>query len=324
MLIFRGGNWPEHKNWAVATGALTVAAIVWYAYEGVKTGAWPGGSSPPGLVFAVVGGLIIVFEMLLWARKKKRVWRVGRAKYWMKAHIWLGFLVLPLFLMHSGFRLTSGPLSSVLMVLFLAVIVSGVWGLALQQSLPKMMLDSVPGETIHSQISRILGLMLEEARRMVNVTCGREELVVVGAAVSEAEIERKAFRVVGAIRDTGSISGMTVNTQAPATFVPGSETLAEFFDDYVAPYLSAKRGGGLPLGSQRRAAQKFLDLRSRLDPATTGVVDTLSEFCEQRRQFDTQARIHGWLHGWLCVHLPLSVAMFVLMIVHTFVALYNI
>ena len=58
--------------------------------------------------------------------------------------------------------------------------------------------------------------------------------------------------------------------------------------------------------------------------ATSGVVDTLTEFCEQRRQFDTQSRIHAWLHAWLCVHLPLSVGMFVLMLVHTVVALYYI
>jgi hypothetical protein len=319
MLIYRGGNWAEHRPWFLATLAATLAAIAWYVAEWLKTGTLPGGGSPPGITFAIVGGLIIVFEMLLWARKKLRVWRIGRTKLWMKAHIWLGFLVFPLFVLHSGFRWTSGPLSSVLMFSFLGVIVSGIWGLALQQSLPKVMLDNVPAETIHSQIDRILGQMLAEARRLVDVTCGREEIVTVGP--TEVESQRKSFMVVGAVRETGSLQGKFLNTQAPAVFVPGSELLATFFDETVAPYLSAKNGRGLPLGSQRRASQIFRDVRARLDPATYVVVDTLADVCEQRRQFDTQARIHSWLHGWLCVHLPLSVAMFALMIVHMYYAL---
>ena len=111
MLIFRGGNWPEHRPWFLATAMIAVGAALWYVEEGVRTGAWPGGGSLPGFVFGVAGGLIIVFEMLLWARKKFRAVRIGRAKLWMKAHIWLGLLSLPLLVLHSGFAWWNGPLS---------------------------------------------------------------------------------------------------------------------------------------------------------------------------------------------------------------------
>jgi hypothetical protein len=36
---------------------------------------------------------------------------------------------------------------------------------------------------------------------------------------------------------------------------------------------------------------------------------------------DDQARIHFWLHNWLWIHLPLSIALIVLMFVHVFFAL---
>ena len=43
--------------------------------------------------------------------------------------------------------------------------------------------------------------------------------------------------------------------------------------------------------------------------------------CEERRQWDRQARLHFWLHNWLWVHFPLSVALVVLMFVHIWAAL---
>ena len=88
-----------------------------------------------------------------------------------------------------------------------------------------------------------------------------------------------------------------------------------------SPISSARSGRGSALGSERRSAQIFRDLKNRLDPAAHGVVDALAETCDQRRQFDRQALIHGWLHAWLLVHLPLSVGMFVLMLIHTYYAL---
>ena len=65
----------------------------------------------------------------------------------------------------------------------------------------------------------------------------------------------------------------------------------------------------------------FRELRSFVDPAAHPVVDTIESLCDQRRQLARQARLHTWLHGWLIVHLPLSVALFVLMIAHIFYAL---
>ncbi len=75
MLIFRGGNWPERRPWVLGIVAASLLALGWYGLEGYRAGTWPGGSSGPGFTFGVLGGLIIVFEMLLWVRKKYRVVR---------------------------------------------------------------------------------------------------------------------------------------------------------------------------------------------------------------------------------------------------------
>ena len=88
-----------------------------YGVCSIGKSRWPGGSSPVGLLLGVLGSLIMLFEFLLWPRKKVRAWRIGAARAWMRAHIWLGFLTVPLIVLHSGFSL-GGQLSSLLMILF--------------------------------------------------------------------------------------------------------------------------------------------------------------------------------------------------------------
>ncbi len=321
MLIDRA-NWHLHRRWFYFCLILLVAATGWFLSEGVGAADWPGGSSLPGFVFGVVGGLIILFEFLLWARKKVRVWRIGPAQVWMRAHIWLGLLCLPLLVYHSGLR-WGGTLSTVLMVLLIIVIASGVWGLVLQQFLPQRMLDEVPVETIYSQIDYLSAQLVAEAENLVRATCGpapgeepaplaRQELAVPAGT---------GHMIVGAVRSVGRVQGKVLETRVPPAPVPESELLRTFYQTTVAPFLILGTHSGSGLGNPNRSAVMFQDLKAKLPGPAHASVDTLETFCNQRRQWSEQARIHFWLHNWLLVHFPLSVALIVLMAVHAFVAL---
>src|SRR5262249_58093796 len=142
VLIDRQGL-AEHMPWVIAALVATAAATAWFLLSGIGVPEWPGGSSLPGFTFGVLGGLIILFEFLLWGRKKTRSWRIGRTVVWMRAHIWLGLLCVPLLVYHSGLRL-GGMLSGLLMVLLLIAVASGICGLMLQQSLHMRMLADAP------------------------------------------------------------------------------------------------------------------------------------------------------------------------------------
>ena len=53
----------------------------------------------------ILAAVIFLFELALVAKKTKpfRTARwLGSAQTWMKAHIWLGLLTVPLVLLHSG------------------------------------------------------------------------------------------------------------------------------------------------------------------------------------------------------------------------------
>src|SRR5262249_23469148 len=148
-------------------------AIYWYTALTAQT-PWdhrPTGSSFSLFVFGILGGSICFFEFLLWPRKRWRVLRLGPTKVWMRAHIWLGLLAVPLLILHSGFYFRTLE-ATILLVLFLIVIISGVWGLIMQQIIPQRMLAEVPAETVYSQIEHVSNLLVEEADRLVIATCG--------------------------------------------------------------------------------------------------------------------------------------------------------
>lgn len=314
-------TWHQHRPWVIATVLLSVISSAWYFWFSRGLPSWPGGSSLPGFSFGVAGGLIILFEMLLWWRKKVRTWRIGRTQVWLRAHIWLGLLSVPLLVYHSGFQL-GGQFSTILSVLFLLVIASGIWGLALQQFLPRRMLDNVPAETIYSQIDHVMRQYREEAERLVLAVCGPAEG---DAAERAAEVEGGASSevplTIGALRTVGQVQGKVLLTSVPAAPVPEAEPLREFFRAQVRPYLQHGSSSGSALHHANRSAVLFQDLKIKLAPAAHQALAALEGLCAQRRQLAVQARLHFWLHSWLWVHLPLSAALVLLMFVHIWAAL---
>ncbi|MBW3597097.1 MAG: hypothetical protein KY475_07460 [Planctomycetes bacterium] len=356
----------RHVPWLVATALIAGAAVAWYAVEALQSPRWPGGSSLVGLATGVLAAMLILFEFLIWPRKGVRAWRrLGSARVWMRAHIWMGLLTVPLTLVHGGI-VWGGVLSTVLMWLFLAVIASGVIGLAVQQIVPKMLLRQVPEETIHSEIEQVARQNAELAEDLVLAACGppSAERAVTTADVhgSSAEataaagaFERRAPRnaartaehpppgagnaagevgglggaaagerraaVVGAVRSPALLNAALLKRLAPDAPAPNAAVLQEAFYGAIRPFLLDGKRSGSPLGAPDQAAAFFRELRSGADDATLAIVEALEQWCAQRRQLDLQRRLHFWLHAWLTVHVPLSVALLLVLGVHIVVAL---
>ena len=155
-----------HRKWLAASLIILGVSTAIYVPYAVRAPSSPTGGSAIGLTFGVVGSAFMVFAGLLAGRKKVPIWRLGRAQAWMRGHLWLGLLSLPVILFHAGFRF-GGPLTSVLMVLVIIVVASGIFGAVLQHYMPIMMTVQVPGETIFEQIDHVRGQLVEESDKLL-------------------------------------------------------------------------------------------------------------------------------------------------------------
>src|SRR5947209_16960772 len=123
------------------------------------------GGTPLGLIFGAISFAIFIFATLLGVRKKVVLWRLGTLQRWMRAHIWLTILTIPLVILHSGFRL-GGPMTTLLMVLYAIVMLSGFYGLFLQHVMPRLMKERLPAETVFEQIPHIRAQLAVAAEKM--------------------------------------------------------------------------------------------------------------------------------------------------------------
>ena len=207
--------------------------------------------SPPGFALGVIGGVIILFEMLLWPRKSLfRGWRLGRTKVWMTAHIWLGLLTHPPAALARWVPLQSAQLDARRS----SHVAAGPGrrqrassGSRFQNILPRLMLDQVPAETIYAQIGHVLSQYRDEAGRLVEITCGRAPAAMEGtdgeAVVGELPQRHLPIRPWGRCdRSDGLRERWSTRTSRPAC-VPGSDALFAFYRDQIEPYLRAARGG---------------------------------------------------------------------------------
>lgn len=309
-----------HIPWAIISGAILIGLVTWYVLASSQAGQWLGGGSLPGLVCGIVAGSVILFEMLLWPRKYWRKLRLFATKYWMVAHIWLGLISLPLAIVHCGFHL-GGALPTWLMVLFILTILSGVYGLVLQNILPKMALKLLPGETIYSQIDYVSERNLEDIKGVLLASCGPRSLASEGdLPEEEPAMPRRSTIVVGRIREVGKSRGRTLQTETITAEKTDAEILWSALDTMEGFLRYGKKMGG-PLGSAGEAQRWFSELRRVCEANSERALDAMEQAYELRKQFDLQRTLHHWLHAWIPIHIGLSVAVTVLLLVHIVTAI---
>jgi hypothetical protein len=274
-----------HQPWMIATLALFAVSLAIYILYAVRAPGGPRGGSALGLTFGIAGYALMLYAGLLGARKKVPVWRIGRAQTWMRGHIWLGLLSLPLILFHGGFAF-RGPLTVALMWLFFIVIGSGVLGALLQHYIPRMMTSRVPMETIYEEIPHVREQLCQEADQLVATVYGAEDVSTLADIEQE---DRARFR--------------------------------EIYLGKVRPFLVDPDATQLELADPRRSAEVFESLRRITVASVHPVLNDLENICEEEYQLSRQVRIYRWLHAWLLVHVPLSIALLALGAVHAVMAL---
>jgi hypothetical protein len=286
----------RNRGWLVGAAAVAglLMALVFLS---------PRPRSGAGLLLGVLSSVLIAVCASRGLRRRLQPVRFGAASFWLKAHVWLGVLSLIFALAHGGFRL-GGPLSTALtLVLFFAVL-SGGLGLVLQRVLTRQ-IHALSSETIFD-LNRGAMSLRRRIYESVWAACGAPPEV-------PGEVE--------AIRQQLRASPRVPDVILPAGSLAGQEELARFYRDLVLPFLRAAGGGSSPLAIAADATLAFDALDSRLAPQLRPYLGELRERCKRLRTARRQHQLHRLLHSWLLLHVPLSMALIILLIAHAAMAL---
>lgn len=288
-----------HKKWAIWTVVLLAIALAGYIPYALLSAHGARGGSVVGLIYGIVGYGFMVFAVLLGIRKKYPIWRIGRSQTWMRGHLWLGLLSYPIILFHAGFHFGFG-LTEAMMWMFTLVIVTGIFGAALQHYMPRLMTERVPMETIYYDMDRVHSQLLKEA----------DELV---ASISDANAQYGVLVPSSATRGTATTL-LTVEFRA-AVQVRG------IYEKNVRGYLQERGPHRHPMADRKNSKAVFQQMRTLAPQSIHQLVDDLENICEEKRDMDRQARMHRFLHSWLLAHIPISIALVILGAIHAVVAL---
>ncbi len=125
---------------------LITAATVWaarrYTLDGRLANTWLTVRWITGLVGLVGIAAVMTYS----ARKQVYRRRAGALRYWLLAHVYLGVIAGVLLLLHGG-RSSGGLLTSMLMVSFDLVVLSGLFGIACYLIVPRIM-TSIEGDPL--------------------------------------------------------------------------------------------------------------------------------------------------------------------------------
>ena len=306
-----------HRAWALSSLVILAFSAAVYIPYALNSPQGPRGGSTIGLLFGSVGFAFMIFAGLLGARKRVPIWRVGRAQAWMRGHLWLGLLSLPLILFHGAFHF-GGTLTRVLMWLLIITVASGVFGAALQHYIPQTMTADVPLETIYAEIANVRKLLREEADQNMEALCGS-----LGLAKDAQDIGQRAGGFTALRPMTVASSGVAVAAATEIVLLTEEESapLRRLYVSEMRPFLENPKQRGSRLASWSQAHSAFTGLRTLLPPAAHATLGDLEDICDEARQLSRQERLHHWLYGWLLLHIPLSLALILLGAIHAVMAL---
>jgi hypothetical protein len=215
-----------------------------------------------------------------------------RRQWWLRGHIWLGLLSVIVIACHSGYHL-GGPLEQALWLAFALTVATGVYGLLLQGLVPHWITGRVTCEIPYEQIPSVCAVMRENADALIDALCG-------------------AFKEPSATTAGGS----------PKLGSAAKARLRALYEAEARPFLGADPAPASRLANSMRAGEVFAEIDAL--PGIADVAENIAElkaFCIERRLLMEQERLYRWLHNWLVVHVPLSVALLVLGVLHVWTAL---
>jgi hypothetical protein len=128
----------RHANFRWFKIATLISVLAMISYLMIDVQPRHNGGSWYGYTLGTIGVLIILWLSLLGIRKRKMTRGHWSLKAWTSAHVYLGLSLVVIATLHTGFQL-GWNVHTLAYVLMMIVILSGVWGIIVYATLPRVM-----------------------------------------------------------------------------------------------------------------------------------------------------------------------------------------
>lgn len=265
---------------------VTLLAVVAYWLHDPQEPA--NGGTALGYTLGTVAALLIAWLTAFGVRKRRYASTLGSVQGWLSAHVYLGVALVIVVLLHSGFQF-GWNVHTLAFVLMMLVVLSGLFGVFVYLRYPGRMSDNRDGAPRSALIDQL------------------------------EDIDRRSLRVaegLGADFIEFTASGIQ-RTQLGATLVDrlrGRDTSK----------ILVRSGGETKIVDnvrQEAALDWLAEQQSRAgDAATAAAIGELSALVRNKRrllkQLALDLRMQAVLESWLYVHVPMTAALLVALIVH--------
>lgn len=266
----------------VSSAIILLSAALYATQGGVHP---PRGDTWQGYTLGTVAALMMLWLALLGIRKRRYASALGSVQGWTSAHIYLGIAVIPIATLHCGaqFHWNVHTLAYVLMC---AVVLSGLFGLLAYLSYPRQLSVNREGGSRSALFAELLDL--DRKGRDLAQHCDPGIALAVKSAIERTTIGGGAIAQLFAVDRS--------------RYSPGGDTSSTNSDQQAVIELVGAR---LPRAVRSAEADDLQAL--------------LLLLCRRQvvlRRIRRDVQLQGWLRIWLYVHVPMTFAALLGLIVH--------
>jgi hypothetical protein len=282
LLLFRGAR---YLWWALAVCAVSVLIYL------MPTGFAPrSGGTWQGYVLGTAGLGLILWLTALGVRKRSYASTLGSVQGWASAHVYLGVALIVVATLHCAFQL-GWNVHTLAYVLLCLVVGTGILGVGLYLTVPEQVRANRAGGTRAELFGELYDL--DARARELAAGCNPEAALAARSAISRTTIGGGVLAQLGGI-------DYSYMEQVP----PGSST-TQLIPNADQQAVIDCISGWLPRAQKRSEVAALQEL--------------VSVLCRRQmvlRCIRRDVRLNSWLKVWLYVHVPLTFALILALLVH--------
>ncbi len=276
-------NFLAYRRYVWGKLTLATTLVLVISYIIYSRRVSPNGATLVGLIYGIISFVAILLLMYYGMRKRSYTAKHWSLRAWLSFHVYIGTMTLLLVPLHAGFKF-GFDIHTLAYVLLAMVVVSGIVGAALYLLLPRRF-ESF-GEELTYPMGQNTDEELRKIIRQMRALAVDKSQEFADACQTEIEYGMPKRHVGWGLLWRKSATAATVATQIEA------------FQDYLQHIPEVEHGA---FHSLARLATQKRDLEHRMV---------------------AQMRLQNLLEAWLYIHLPVSLVLLVVVIIHLLVVFY--